>query len=47
MINDLVQRTLAGNHRLDDQTQHQERQEDLAAQGANPAGVKFFQVFEV
>jgi len=47
MTNGLVQRTLAGNHRLDDQTQHQERQEDLAAEGANPADVTFFHVFKV
>jgi hypothetical protein len=47
MTNDLVQRTLAGNHWLDDQTQHQERQEDLAAEGANPADATFFHVFKV
>lgn len=42
MADDLMQLSLAGDHRLHDQTQHQKRQEDLAAARADPAEVTAF-----
>lgn len=44
MTDGLMQRSPASNHRLYDQTQHEERQERLAAEIADPAEVASFHV---
>jgi hypothetical protein len=47
MADGLVERSLARDHRLYDQAQHQKRPKELAAQGADPAGITLLHSAEV
>ena len=42
MADGLMKRSAACHHRLNDQTQHQQRQKELAVQGADPVRVTAF-----
>ena len=47
MTDGFMERSPASNHRLYDQTQHQERQKELATQDAQPVGVATFHSYRV